>query len=725
MSSRLAILAVLLAAAPPASGTYIEVPYTLGRLVAESTNIVAMVVEKVDKENNRILYKKVRDIKGTHPSEVLRHNIAKAGFHPREWQNVMGWAEPGKMALFFYNGGASETCIDLYWYQCYGGGPDWGMSHAEPFLLRSYAGRPEKLAMAVEEIMGNREVIVPAMMDDKNSLHLRNGKVQRLRASLKLMDYNASRDFVGWGSEDFRRIAFMPGFSHLAPLGRVDPDARGAAAADADGDGDADVLLYGETKTVLVSVDGTALNESSLPYAGPSRQASWGDWNGDGKPDLLLAAPDGVRLLTNLGTSWKDDSALLPKEAYSNVTAAAWVDYDADGRPDVIAANGFLGLRLWRNPASAVAAVPKPPKFGPWQFIGGFENAGGQGFEKVYPPEQEIKLDAKYPAKGGQQAAWQQKDFADGQVHSFLPQLPGHFHNEAVAYLYREIDVEVACEVPASFGSDDTLTVWINGKKIIAENVGRGAAADQNLAKLPLVAGKNRLLIKICQGGGEFGFYFAAKAPEAASGPPFEDWTEKAGLGSRGMAADVKGDHLLAGDLDKDGRQDVFYSAANGVFLRNTKTGFTLDRGGFPYKAGGVAPLLADLDGDGDLDFVAPQEKGVKVYRNDGGWKFSDATAASGDLGTFAGRATAVAAADLGKKGKLDLLVSCFGEPNRYFRNAGGGRFEDASKAIGLDRQVMNSRGVAAADVNKDGVLDVVFVNEGQEPLLILGDSGK
>src|SRR6185295_2016170 len=97
-----ALGALALLCTAPASA-YIEAPYSLGRLVAESTNIMIVQVDKVDKENNRILYKKIRDVKGTHPTDVLRHNIAKAGFHPREWQNCMAWAEPGKLAMFFYN----------------------------------------------------------------------------------------------------------------------------------------------------------------------------------------------------------------------------------------------------------------------------------------------------------------------------------------------------------------------------------------------------------------------------------------------------------------------------------------------------------------------------------------------------------------------------------------------------------------------------------------------
>jgi hypothetical protein len=58
-----------------------------------------------------------------------------------------------------------------------------------------------------------------------------------------------------------------------------------------------------------------------------------------------------------------------------------------------------------------------------------------------------------------------------------------------------------------SLGSDDTLTVWLNGAKVVSENVSRGAA-DQNKALLRLKAGKNDLLLKICQGDGDWAFYF-------------------------------------------------------------------------------------------------------------------------------------------------------------------------------------------------------------------------
>ncbi|HUR38655.1 MAG TPA: VCBS repeat-containing protein, partial [Planctomycetota bacterium] len=91
----------------------------------------------------------------------------------------------------------------------------------------------------------------------------------------------------------------------------------------------------------------------------------------------------------------------------------------------------------------------------------------------------------------------------------------------------------------------------------------------------------------------------------------------------------------------------------------------------------------------------------------------------------FTGNATAGAWLDLSKKGKLDLLVACLGGTNRYFRNLGNGKFQDASADVGLDRRVLNSRAVVTGDVNKDGNVDVVFNNEGQDPFILLGETAK
>ena len=83
---------------------YVEAPHSFGQVVNLSTNVLLMQVEKVDKEKRLIIYRKVQDLKGKHPTDVIKHNIGRTGFSPREWQYTMEWADPGKTAIFFHNG---------------------------------------------------------------------------------------------------------------------------------------------------------------------------------------------------------------------------------------------------------------------------------------------------------------------------------------------------------------------------------------------------------------------------------------------------------------------------------------------------------------------------------------------------------------------------------------------------------------------------------------------
>jgi hypothetical protein len=215
----LAACAVLLAVANLRA--YVEAPYTLGRTVSESTNIVLLEVTRVNKDKNLILFKKVQDLKGKH-DEPVKHNIGKGGFHEREWKNIMAWAEPGKRAVFFHNGSGSETCIGTYWYQCEKSGEWWTLTHAEPFMLRTFYGDVERLAAAAAAVAAGKEVVVSCLADgDKEKLHLRQGKVQRLKASLKRIEYDPRRDFAGWGAGEGDAIVEYKTFQ-LLPVGSKD-----------------------------------------------------------------------------------------------------------------------------------------------------------------------------------------------------------------------------------------------------------------------------------------------------------------------------------------------------------------------------------------------------------------------------------------------------------------------------------------------------------------------
>ncbi|MCL2640084.1 MAG: VCBS repeat-containing protein [Phycisphaerales bacterium] len=363
----MAMILVLTVFAQP-SFAYIEAAYSLGQMVRDSSNILLIKVESVDREKNTISYSKVADIKGTHPRDDMKHNIAKAGFTANEWQNVMNWAAEGKLAVMCYAGTAAEVCIDNYWYQVYAAagvaGEWWNMIHAEPYLLRSFAGKPEKLVPAVKAMLNNEEVIVTCMVDgDKNALALRMGRIQKMRASLKLLNYDAARDFAGWGGDDIKPILDMPAFERMGVLPTLPSGSGwGVATGNMESRNRTDIAIFNADRVVILKNEGEgSFDPVELKgFTGGARAAAWATYNGVGawRNSLALATPEGVKLLTNMGNGiFRDDSAALPTWGYSGATAVAWLwphgSLPPGGpealRPTLLVADQFAGLRVLKN----------------------------------------------------------------------------------------------------------------------------------------------------------------------------------------------------------------------------------------------------------------------------------------------------------------------------------------------------------------------------------------
>lgn len=249
----------------------------------------------------------------------------------------------------------------------------------------------------------------------------------------------------------------------------------------------------------------------------------------------------------------------------------------------------------------------------------------------------------------------------------------------------------------------------------------------------------------------------------AAGGPWFEDATAKSGIAFTLLNSATPEKHQIetmpggvaAFDYDNDGRIDLFF--ANGAkqpSLEKTDASYWnrlyRNRGGGVFedvteKAGvrgagySIAAATADYDNDGFSDlFVAGVNRNV-LYRNRGDGTFEDVTAKAG-VGNAGRWAVSAGWFDYDNDGRLDLLVVSYvkwdpakepfcgdakagyrsychpkfyeGLPNTLFRNDGDGTFTDVSEKAGIARHVGKGMGVAFADYDADGGIDVFVAND-------------
>ncbi len=137
---------------------------------------------------------------------------------------------------------------------------------------------------------------------------------------------------------------------------------------------------------------------------------------------------------------------------------------------------------------------------------------------------------------------------------------------------------------------------------------------------------------------------------------------------------------------------------------------------------------LADLDGDGDLDAVFANGGGyyavgtaqpLVVYQNDGKGQFTDVSATA--VGGFTGRVRQIAIGDIDGDGDLDLIApEGYGQqPDAVFINQGGMIFANEAKS----RHDITSRAGATrlGDVDDDGDLDLIVTDWGAKPYTSAG----
>ena len=177
-------------------------PETLGAVCQRANTITIVKIEKLSKEKGVIVYRKVKDLKGACPREVFREFLSSA-HESQERERYLKWAEEGKLAVLFRHQERQAIGIGEQWTVNDGAPPKdpselWTIgTRTEPWFLKNYCGSSEDLAKAVEELLAGKEVIVPAMLGDRDKeLRKMIGRRVSFRASLKRLDFNLERDLV-------------------------------------------------------------------------------------------------------------------------------------------------------------------------------------------------------------------------------------------------------------------------------------------------------------------------------------------------------------------------------------------------------------------------------------------------------------------------------------------------------------------------------------------------
>jgi hypothetical protein len=224
-------------------------------------------------------------------------------------------------------------------------------------------------------------------------------------------------------------------------------------------------------------------------------------------------------------------------------------------------------------------------------------------------------------------------------------------------------------------------------------------------------------------------------------------------------------------DYDNDGYLDIFFTNGarlpglvkdgpnfyNRLYHNNHDGTFTdvTDRAGVRGEGYSIGAAAADYDNDGRTDIYVTGFNRNILYHNNGDGTFTDVTAKAGvaGLSTSGKKLWGVSAAwvDYDNDGRLDLFVSNYldwsfatsrvcgapgkrlscsptfyqGEPNILYHNNGDGTFTDVSELMGISSHIGKGMGVAIADYNGDGWMDIFVANDNDRNFLFKNRAGR
>ena len=233
----------------------------------------------------------------------------------------------------------------------------------------------------------------------------------------------------------------------------------------------------------------------------------------------------------------------------------------------------------------------------------------------------------------------------------------------------------------------------------------------------------------------------------------FEDVTEKAGLQGTGYGMGV-----AVGDYDNDGYEDLYVTAYGGNKLyHNNGDGTFSDltaKAGVGGSGWSTSAAWVDLDGDGFLDLVVlrylewdfddiwcgEHKEGYRaychpdyfkparplVYHNNADGTFTEVAEKLGL--SKPGKGLGVALADYDRDGHIDLFFANDSMVEYLYHNRGDGSFEEvglvSEVAVDIDGRTYAGMGVDFADYNNDGWPDIVVTDLANQRYALYQNNG-
>jgi hypothetical protein len=306
-------------------------------------------------------------------------------------------------------------------------------------------------------------------------------------------------------------------------------------------------------------------------------------------------------------------------------------------------------------------------------------------------------------------------------------------------------------DITSSAGIDFTHNNGATGNKYLPETVGAGVAfIDYNQDRFPDIFFANGT-----NWPGDDGPRTTLKLYRNNGNQTFTDVTSDAGLGFEmyAMGASVA-------DYDNDGDDDLYVTAlGQNRLFRNNGDGTFSDR---TEHAGMLGPeefstsaSWADYDNDGDVDlfeanyvqwsietdlrcelvgtdksYCTPQSyegASLRLWDNLGDGTFEDRTESAGIFDPTS-KGLGIATFDPNRDGLTDVLVVNDTEPNRLYENNGDGTFFDVGLLAGIayseDGVARAGMGVDVADYDRSGAPSILIGNFSNEMLGLYHNEG-